>query len=131
MLDHTLENALAEFLRSALDGVHVATGHEDESRILPLVTISSKSDSLAGSATVFRADVSLTIESESHDSKPNEHAALVEKVRLQFADKFVATTTINARGGVHIYGYAFAGSSIEVDGARFRTTLSLKVGYGS
>ena len=133
MLDYSLESALVEFLQTnpALAEVHLFTSHDDEEHALPAVTVTSKSEPLAGSSEVFRADVSLLIENEAHDHAPKEHAALVEKVRFQFANRFAAMTAINGQGQVHIYGYVFMPSTKDVDGMRFRTTLALKVGYGA
>jgi len=133
MLDFTLESALVEFLQSnsALVGVHFFTSHDDEEHALPAVTIISKSEPLTGSSEVFRADVSLLIESEAHDSAPKEHAALVEKVRFQFVNRYAAMTAINALGKIHIYGYVFMPNAQDVGGTRFRTTLALRVGYGA
>ena len=133
MLDHALESALAAFLQTnpAFSGVHLFTGHEDEEHQLPAVTANSKSESLAGSAVVFRADVTITIESEAHDSEPDSHGALVEKVRAMLADKPTVLAAFNAGGCVFLYGYSFTGSSLDVDGNRFRTSLTLKAGYGA
>jgi len=133
MLDHALESAFVAFMQTdpVFTEIHLFTGHEDEEHLLPAVTTSSKSESLAGSATVFRADVTIIIESEAHDSEPDEHAVLVEKVRARLADKAAMVAAFNAGGGVHLYGYAFTGSSLDVDGKRFRTTLTLKAGYGA
>jgi len=132
MLDHSLESAFVGFLQTdpALAGVHFFTGHEDEEHQLPAVTVTSKSESLAGSAVVFRTDITLIIESEAHDSEPDEHAALVEKVRAGLANKVAVVAAINAGNAVHLYGYAFTTSSLDVDGKRFRTSLTLKAGYG-
>ena len=133
MLDHALESAFAAFLQTdvSLAGFHFFTGHEDEEHQLPAITTSSKSESLAGSAAVFRADVTLLIESEAHDNGPDDHAAFVENVRAVLADKPTVVAALNAGGGVHLYGYAFTGSSLDVDGKRFRTTLTFKAGYGT
>jgi len=133
MLDHALESALAAFLQTdtSLAGVHFFTGHEDEEHQLPAVTVTSKSESLAGSAAVFRADVTILIESEAHDNGPDDHAALVEKVRTSLANKAAVVAAINAGNQVHLYGYAFTASSLDVDGKRFLTTLMFKAGYGT
>ena len=132
MLDHALESAFVVFLQTdpGFAEVNFFTGHDDEDHHTPAITVSSKSEPLAGAASVFRAEVTLLIESEGHDSKPDEHAALVEKVRARFASKADVIAAINAGNRVHLYGYAFAGSSQDVDGARFRTTLTFKAGYG-
>lgn len=133
MLDHSLESAFVAFLGAdpSFAGIHFFTGHDDEEHALPSVTVSSKSEPLAGSASVFRADVTLLIESESHDCKPDDHASLVEKVRARLASKAAVVAALNAGSQVHLYGYAFMGSSLDVDGVRFRTTLTLKAGYGT
>ena len=132
MLDHALESAFVVCLQPdpTFSGVHFFTGHEDEEHQLPAVTVTSKSESLAGSAAVFRTDVTLIIESEAHDSAPDEHAALVEKVRAGLANKAAVVEAINTANQVHLYGYAFTASSLDVDGKRFRTSLTLKAGYG-
>ena len=132
MLDHALESAFADFLQTdtSLAGAHFFTGHEDEEHQLPAVTVTSKSESLSGSAVVFRTDVTLIIESEAHDNVPDEHADLVEKVRAELADKAAVIAAINIGNQVDLYGYAFTASSLDVDGKRFRTTLTLKAGYG-
>jgi len=132
MLDHAIETAFVAFIKTdlALVGVHFFTGHEDEEHQLPAVTVTSKSESLAGSAAVFRTDITLIIESEAHDSEPDEHAALVEKIRVALANKAAVVVAINTGNAVHLYGYAFTASSLDVDGKRFRTSLTFKAGYG-
>lgn len=132
MLDHTLESAFLAVLQgnALLAGTLFFTGHDSDEHGLPSVTLSSKSEPLVGSSEVFRSELSVIIESEAHDNSPGEHAAIVEKVRVCLADRMNVAAKINAGNSVHIYGYAFAGSSLEVDGTRFRTTLTLKVGYG-
>jgi len=133
MLDHALESAFVAYLGTApaFAGVHLFTGHDAEEHLLPGLTISSKSEPLAGSAAVFRADVTFLIETEAHDSTPDEHAALVESTRACLADKHAVVAALNAGGLIFLYGYAFAESSLDVDGKRFRTTLTLKAGYGT
>ena len=133
MLDHAFESAFVAFLQTdtSLAGVNFFTGHEDEEHQLPAVTVTSKSESLAGSAAVFRADVTILIESEAHDNGPDEHADLVEKVRAWLSNKAAVVAAINAGNQVRLYGYAFTAGSLDVDGKRFRTTLTLKAGYGT
>jgi len=133
MLDHALESAFVAVLRPnpLFAGVYFFTGHDDEEHQLPGVTVSSKSESLAGSAVVFRAELTILVETEAHDSTPSDHAALVEKVRARLADKATVAATINAARNVYLYGYAFAATNPDVDGIRFRTALTLKAGYGT
>ena len=132
MLDHALESAFLVVLQgnALLVGISFFTSHDSDEHGLPAVTFSSKSEPLAGSSEVFRSELSVIVESESHDNSPDEHAALVEKVRSSLANRVDTAVRINAGNSVHIYGYAFIGSALEVDGIRFRTTLTLKVGYG-
>ncbi len=133
MLDHALESAFLAVLQGnvLLSGtVSFFTGHDSDEHGLPAVTLSSKSEPLAGSSEVFRSELSVIVESEAHDNSPNEHVALVEKVRVCLAGRMDVAAKINTGNSVHIYGYAFAGSALETDSARFRTTLTLKVGYG-
>ena len=126
MLDHALESAVIAFLQVAPEfaGVHFFTGQDDEERHTPSVTVESKSEALAGSAFVFRADITLLIESEAHDSAPDQHADLVEKVRARLIDKSSVIAEINTGNHVCLYGYAFMASSLDVDDKRFRTTLT-------
>jgi hypothetical protein len=132
MLDHALEAAFAAYLQSdpAFDGVFFSTGHDSEEHQFPSVTASSKSEPLGGSSEVFRSELSLLIESEAHDSSPDQHAALVEKVRTSLASRLDVLAAINAGSRVYLYGYSFADTNLDVDGIRFRTTLTLKAGYG-
>lgn len=132
MLDHALESAFVAFLQTdpASGEVHFFTGQDDEEHQLPAVTVSSKSESLVGSAVVFRAEVTLLVESEAHDNGPDDHAALVEEVRTRIANKAALGASINTGNRIRLYGYAFTSSSLDVDGSRFRTTLTLRVGYG-
>jgi hypothetical protein len=132
MLDHALESALLAVLQcnAMLAGIAFFTGHDSDEHGLPAVTLSSKSEPLAGSSEVFRSELSLIVESEAHDNSPDEHAALVEKVRSSFTNRVDVAARINAGNAVYVYGYAFSASALEVDGTRFRTTLTLKVGYG-
>ena len=98
MLDHALESAFVTFLQAdpGFAEIHFFTGHDDEEHHMPAITVSSKSEPLAGSAEVFRAEVTLLIESEAHDSKPDNHAVFVEKVRARFARKADVVASINA-----------------------------------
>lgn len=132
MLDHALESAFLAVLQgnALLAGISFFTGHDSDEHGLPAVTLSSKSEPLAGSSEVFRSELSVIVESEAHDNSPDEHAALVEKVRACLANRVDVAVRINAGNAVHVYGYAFSASALEVDGIRFRTTLTLKVGYG-
>ena len=132
MLDHALESGFVAFLKadSIFAGVHFFTGHDDEERHAPSTTVESKSEALVGSAVVFRSDLTIAVESEAHDNRPDAHAALVEKVRAKLANKAGAAAAVNAGAQVCLYGYAFTGSNLDVEGTRFRTSLMFKVGYG-
>ena len=132
MLDHALESGFVAFLEAdaLFVGIHFFTGHDDGERHAPSITVESKSEALVGSAVVFRSDLTIAVESEGHDNRPDAHAALVEKVRARLANKAGAATAVNAGMQVCLYGYAFTGSNLDVGGTRFRTSLTFKVGYG-
>ena len=70
------------------------------------------------------------MESEAHDSRPDEHAARVEKVRSALASRREVTAAVNAAGHIHLYGYAATAADPNVDATNFRTALSFRVGYG-
>ena len=132
MLDYALESGFAAFLKAdaVFAGVHFFTGHDDEERHAPSVTVESKSEALVGSAVVFRSDLTIVVESEAHDNRPDAHASLVEKARAKLANKASVAAAVNASAQVRVYGYAFTGSNLDVEGTRFRTSLTFKVGYG-
>jgi hypothetical protein len=131
MLDNALESALCNLLKadSELLALHYFTGIEDESHQLPAITIISKSESLAGSAEVFRADVQIILETRAHDTQPAAHAALVNRVRAVLANKAAAIAAVNAGGTIILCGYALTGSEQEAADERFRTIITLKAGY--
>jgi len=132
MLDHVLESAFVAVLQGnpLLTGTCFFTSHNSDEHALPAVTLSSRSEPLAGSCEVFRSELSVMVESDAHDTTPEQHAALVEKVRTRLANKAAVGAAINAEDGIHLYGYAFTSSSLDVDGSRFSTTLTLRAGYG-
>jgi hypothetical protein len=131
MLDHALESALCDVLKadSALSQIHFFTGIEDESHQLPAITAVSKSESLAGSAEVFRAEVQIILETRAHDTQPSAHAALVNRIRIVLANKAAAIAAINAGNAVRLCGYALTGSEQEAADERFRTIITIKAGY--
>ena len=132
MLDYPLEAAFVAVLKvvPVLAGVHFYTGHDGENRHTPSVTVESKSDAIAGSAVVFRSELSLVVETDANDTTPGNHTTLVQSVRDALADKSAVGVAINAGGAVKLYGYAFMSSAVAVEGSRHRTTLTLRVGYG-
>ena len=132
MLDYPLEAAFAAVLKAvpALAGIRFYTGHDGESRHTPSITVESKSDAIAGSAVVFRSELSLVVETDANDTTPGNHTALVQNIRDALADKSAVGAAINAGGTVKLYGYAFMSSAVAVESSRYRTTLVLRVGYG-
>ena len=132
MLDYPLEAAFVAVLGAVPDlaGIHFYTGHDGDTRHTPSITVESKSDAIAGSAVVFRSELSLVLETEANDTTPGDHTALVQNVRDALADKSAVGAAINAGGAVKLYGYAFMSSAVAVEGSRYRTTLTLRVGYG-
>ena len=132
MLDYFLEAAFAAVLKAtpALAGIRFYTGHDGETRHAPSITAESKSDAIAGSAVVFRSELSLLLETDANDTTPENHTALVQNVRDALANTSAMGAAINAGGAVKLYGYAFMSSAVAVEGSRYRTTLTLRVGYG-
>ena len=131
MLDHALESAICTVLKAdqELAGINFFTALDDETHKLPSVTVVSKSESLAGSAEVFRSDVELRIESHAKASSPGDHAARAERVRTLLAQRAEMIAAINALGPLKIFGYALTGSAHEAGDEKFLTTISLKAGY--
>jgi len=132
MLDYALENALVGILKSvpALAKLNFYTGHSGDARHTPSITVESRSESLAGSAVVFRSETTIIIESEANDTAPEAHSALVEAVRGALGNKAAVAATVNLTGALKLYGYALSGSMLAVEATRFRTTITLRVGYG-
>lgn len=131
MLDHALESAICAAIKAdhELGGLHFFTGLDDETHKLPAITVVSKSESLAGSAEVFRADVEIRVESHAKDTTPGEHAARTGRVRASLVQKAEMLASLNATGAVHVCGYAITGSAQEAGDEKFLSTITLKVGY--
>ena len=131
MLDHTLENAFCNVLKAVpeLADLHFFTGQTDESHELPAITVVSKSESLAGSTEVFRADIQIVLESDAHDTPPNQRTAFLGHLRSILAEKPSLLAVVNATGDVVLFGYALVSSEPEAVDGRFRTVLTLKAGY--
>lgn len=131
MLDHALERAFCTALQSApeLADLHFFTGQTDDCHELPAVTVASKSESLTGSAKVFRADVQIVLESHAHDTPPQQHSAILGQLRSILSDKPSLLAAVNATGAVALFGYALVSSELEAVDGKFRTVLTLKAGY--
>ena len=132
MLDYSLEAAFAALMKAApaLAGIRFYTGHDGDTRHTPSITVESKSDAIAGSAVVFRSELSLVLETDANDTTPGDHTALVQNVRDTLANTSAVGAAINVGGAVKLYGYAFMSSAVAVEASRYRTTLTLRVGYG-
>ena len=107
MLDYSLEAAFAAVLKTApaLAAIRFYTGHDGETRHTPSITVESKSDAIAGSAVVFRSELSLVVETDANDTMPENHTALVQNIRDALADKSALGAAINAGGAVKLYGF--------------------------
>jgi len=130
MIDHDLELAFCAALKTdtQLSGIHFFTGLDDETHRLPAITLVSRSESLAGSAEVFRSDVEIRVETHAHDSRPSDHVSIVGRIRELLASKNAMLAALNTGDAVQILGYAAAGSGQEVDDEKFATAMTLKVG---
>jgi hypothetical protein len=131
MLDHALENAFCNALKAVpkLADLHFFTGQTDECHELPALTVISTSESLTGSAEVFRADVQIVLESHAHDTSPQQHSAILGQLRSILSDKPSLLAAVNANGAVVLFGYALVNSEPEAVDGKFRTVLTLKAGY--
>lgn len=131
MLDHALESAFCAALGAApeLADLHFFTGQTEDSRELPALTIISKSESLSGFATVFRAEVQIVLESHAHDTPTEQHATFLIGLQSAFADKPALLVAVNATGHIYLFGYSLSTSEPEAIDGKFRTVVVLKVGY--
>ena len=132
MLDHVLDELLLAHLKSvpALAAVNGYTGQDNADHKLPAITVSTTSEPLAGSDTVFRGEVGVIIESEAHDTTAAAHGERVEAVRAALANRAAVIAAINATGRLHIYGYAPLGTEPTAGEARFATKLRYRFGFG-
>lgn len=130
MINHDLELAFCAALKadSQLSEIQFFTGLDDENHRLPAITVVGRSESLAGSAEVFRYEVEIRVETHAHDTQPLGHAAIVSRIRELIAAKGGMLAALNAEDAVQVLGYAGTGSGQEVTDEKFVTTISLKVG---
>ena len=132
MLDHVLDELLLAHLKTVpvLAAVNGYTGQDNADHKLPAITISTTSEPLAGSDTVFRGEVGVIIESEAHDTTAAAHGERVEAVRAALANRAAVIAALNATGRLHIYGYAPLGTEPTAGEARFATKLRYRFGFG-
>lgn len=130
MTDHWLELAFCAALRddAQLGGVGFFTGLDDETHQLPAVTVVARSESLAGSAEVFRSEVEIRVETHAHDTPPQEHAVLVGRIRQKLASKDSLLAALNTGAAVRVLGCSVDGSDQDTRDEKFVTTLKLKAG---
>lgn len=130
MIDHSLELAFCAALKAdhQLGGLGFFTGLDDETHKLPAITFVARSESLAGSAEVFRCDIEIRVETHAHDARPQEHVAIVARIRELLSSKSAMLSALNAGDAVQVLGYAATGSGQEVSDEKFLTTITLKVG---
>ncbi len=132
MLDHTLDELLFAHLKTvpALAALNGFTGQDNADHKLPVLTISTTSEPLAGSDTAFRGEVGIIIENEAHDTTAAAHGERVEAVRVALSNRAAVIAAINATGRLHIYGYAPLGTEPTAGDARFTTNLKYRFGFG-
>jgi len=131
MLDHALERAFCAALQAApeLSDLHFFIGQTDEVHELPAITVTSKSESLAGSSTVFRSETEIALECHAHDAPSGTHTVILGYLQKVLADKSLLLAYANTVGDVYIFGYSFSTSQPEAIDGKFRTVLLLKAGY--
>jgi len=130
MIDHDLEQAFCDALKvdQQLGDLGFFTGLDDETHKLPAITVVGRSESLAGSPEVFRSEVEIRIETHAHDTRPQDHVAIVNRVRELLASKDTMLLALNAGDAVTVLGYALTGSGQEASDEKFLTTITIKVG---
>jgi hypothetical protein len=132
MLDHVLDELLLAHLKTVepLGALHAYTGQDNAEHKLSALTVSTTSESLAGSDSAFRGEVGVVIESEAHDTTAAAHAERVEAVRAALANRAAVIAGLNATGRLHIYGYGPLGTEQTAGDARFTTKLKYRFGFG-
>ncbi len=132
MLDHTLDELLLAHLKAmpALAAPHGYTSQDNAEHKLPALTVSTSSEPLAGSDSVFRGEVGVTIESETHDTTPAAHGERVEALRAGLANRAAVIAALIATGRLHLYGNAPLGTEPAASDARFATKLKYRLGFG-
>ena len=133
MIDNAIESAFCAALQGddQLDTVNFFTALEDESHKLPAITIISKSESLVGSAVVFRSEVEIRVENHATNTTPAEHARIVGRIRTLLAAKQEMLAALNSGDAVQIIGYAVTGSGQDTNDEKFVTTINIKAGSRS
>ena len=133
MLDHVLDDALLAVLKAApaLSALNGYTGQDNAEFKLPSLIVSTTSETLAGSDSVFKGEVDLVIESDARDTTAAAHAGRVEAVRAALVARAEIIAALNATGRLHIYGYAPLGTEQTTGDARFTTKLKYRFGFGT
>ena len=130
MIEHDLELAFCDVLKAdqQLGDLGFFTGLDDETHKLPAITVVGRSESLAGSPEVFRSEVEIRVETHAHDTRPQDHVAIVKRVRELLAAKDTMLPALNAGDAVTVLGYSLTGSGQDASDEKFVTTITLKVG---
>jgi len=131
MLDHVLDEILLAHLKTvpALAAINACTGQDNAEHKLPALTVSTTSQTLAGSDSAFRGEADVIIESEAHDTTPAAHGDRGEAARSALANRASVISALNATGRLHIYGYAPLGTEPTAGEARFATKLKYRFGF--
>lgn len=130
MIDHDLELAFCDVLKAdqQLGDLGFFTGLDDKTHKLPAITVIGRSESLAGSAEVFRSEVEIRVETHAHDTRPQDHVAIVKRVRELLAAKDTMLPALNAGDAVRVLGYSLTGAGQDASDEKFVTTITLRVG---
>ncbi len=130
MIDYDLEQAFCDALKADqhLADLGFFTGLDDETHKLPAITVVGRSESLAGSADVFRSEVEIRVETHAHDTRPQDHVAIVKHVRELLAAKDTMHSSLNAGDAITVLGYSLSGSGQDASEEKFVTTITLRVG---
>lgn len=130
MIDNAIESAFCAAFKADehLAVANFFTALDDEAHKLPAITVISKSESLAGSAVVFRSEIEIRVEHHATNTTPGDHASAVGRIRNLLAAKQEMLAALSANESVQIIGYAVNGSSQDTNDEKFVTTITLKAG---
>lgn len=121
---------------SAFTGIHTRTGQTDEDLKHPSIVFECAVRPVGGSASVLTFELTMTVQSEAHDSTGANHAARVELLRAKFfganaaglaAARAAMKTAFQARGHFTLLGRGCdaphdpSGGSVEM--TRFKTPV--------
>lgn len=100
--------------------------------VLPAITITIKSEALSGSATIARATVEITVESQADDEKSEVHSTRVQIVKATMADLATLQLGFAEVPSVQLLGRpALTDTDPDAEHRAFRTPLTYRAGLAA